>query len=146
MNITSIVTDNISEMLVKILKFTQLRQKTLLQNINQMHNCGYMPEDLPVEEFSDLLNHAIAEYAQNQRLVFYDTENIKFEFAGTFEVKPLPDEHAEELLKENSEKYLKLQVDKLLENSLNQKAAVELLKQQTPQGEGAFEKVFDCFF
>ena len=49
---------------------------------------------------------------------------------GGFEVKPVIDTYAEELLEENQEQYIKLQIDKLLENSLNQRIAAELLRQR----------------
>ena len=130
MNLPSLITDNITEILVKITKFTQTRQKILTQNINNIHSPGFTPKDLAVDEFSDLLNNAINEHIQNQRLVLRDTENIKFGISGSFEVKPAVDKYAKELLEENPDEYLKLQINKLLENSLNQRIAAELLKQK----------------
>ena len=90
-----------------------------------------MPKDLAVDEFSDLLNNAINEHIQNQRLVLCDTESIKFGVSGSFEVKPVADKYAKELLEENRDEYLELQINKLLENSLNQRVAAELLRQKT---------------
>jgi len=130
MNLPSLITDNITDILVKITKFTQTRQKILTHNINNIHSPGFTPKDLAVDEFSDLLNNAINEHIQNQRLVLRDTENIKFGISGSFEVKPAVDKYAKELLEENPDEYLKLQINKLLENSLNQRIAAELLKQK----------------
>ena len=130
MNQPSLITDNIAELLVKIIEFTQPRQKILTQNINNIHSPGFVPKDLVVDEFSDLLNHAIDEHIQNQRLVLRDTENIKFGISGSFEVKPVVDKYAKELLEENPDEYLELQINKLLENSLNQRVAAELLRQK----------------
>ena len=130
MNQPSLITDNIAELLVKIIEFTQTRQKILTQNINNIHSPGFVPKDLVVDEFSDLLNHAIDEHIQNQRLVLRDTENIKFGISGSFEVKPVVDKYAKELLEENPDEYLELQINKLLENSLNQRVAAELLRQK----------------
>jgi len=73
---------------------------------------------------------AIDEHIRSQRLVLRDTENIKFGAAGSFEVKPAVDKYAKELLKEDQDEYLELQIDKLLENSLNQRLAAELLRQR----------------
>ena len=130
MNQPSLITDNIAELLVKIIEFTQTRQKILTQNINNIHSPGFVPKDLVVDEFSDLLNDAIDEHIQNQRLVLRDTENIKFGISGSFEVKPVVDKYAKELLEENPDEYLELQINKLLENSLNQRVAAELLRRK----------------
>lgn len=130
MNLSSLITDNITELLVKIIEFTQTRQRLLTRNINNLHEPGFVPKDLAVEEFSESLNDAIAEHTQNQRLVLRDTENIKFGMAGSFEAEPMVDYHAGDLFKSNKDEYLELQVNKLLENSLNQRVAAELFRQK----------------
>jgi len=130
MNLTSLITDNISEILAKIIEFTQIRQTILTKNINNVHQPGFIPKDLAVHEFCELLNHAIDYHTQNQQLVLRDTENIKFGANGSFEAKPLPDKYAENLLKKNRDEYLELQINKLMENSLNQRVAAELFKQK----------------
>ena len=130
MNLASLISDNINEILVKIIKFTKTRRKILIQNITNVRNPGFVPKDLAVNEFSDLLNNAIDEHIQHQRLVLLDTENIKFGNNGNFEVKPVIDEQSKELLEENQDEYFELQINKLWENSLNQKVAAELLKQK----------------
>lgn len=130
MNLSSLITDNTTELLVKIIEFTQCRQKVLTLNINNVHSPDFVPKDLAVDEFSGLLHTAIDEHNQNQRLLLCDTENIKFGCAGSFEVRPQADTYAKKLLEENADEYLELQTDKLLENSLNQRVAAELLKQK----------------
>ena len=130
MNLTSLITDNITEILVKIIEFTHTRQKVLAQNITNIHEPGFVPKDLAVDEFSSSLNNAINEHIRNQRLVLCDTENIKFGVSGNIEVKPLVDECSKELLEENRDEYLELQINKLSENSLNQRLATELLRQK----------------
>jgi len=130
MNLSSLITDNIAELLVKIVEFTQTRQKILSRNINNIDNCGFVPRDLAVDEFSELLNNAIDEHIRNRRLMLCDTDNIKFGGSGSFEARPVIDKYARELLEENRDEYLELQISKLLENALNQKVATELLKQK----------------
>ena len=130
MNLASLITDNIAELLVKIVEFTQTRQKILSRNINNVHSFGFVPKDLEVDEFSELLSEAIDEHIRNRRLVLRDTENIKFGISGSFEAKPVVDEYAKELLEESRDEYLELQISKLLENSLNQRVAAELLRQK----------------
>jgi len=130
MNLPTLITDNITELLVKIVEFTQTRQKILTQNINNVHNHGFIPEDLEVNEFSEMLNNAINEHVRNQRLIFRDIKSIKFGIGGSFDIKPVVDEYAKKLLKNNQEEYLELQINKLLENSLNQRIATTLLRQK----------------
>ncbi|MHC4739400.1 MAG: hypothetical protein ACYS9Y_10905 [Planctomycetota bacterium] len=130
MNLPLTITDNITELLIKIIEFTQARQKILTQNINNIDSFGFEPKDLEVDEFSELLHNAINEHTRSQRLVLRDTHNIKFGAAGNFEVGPIIDKYSKELLAENRDEYLELQINKLLENSLNQRVAAELLKQK----------------
>ncbi len=130
MNLTSLITDNITEILIKIVKFTQSRQKILVQNIINIHRPGFVPRDLEVDEFSTVLNNAIDEHVQNRHLLLYDTENIKFCAAGDLELRPIVDKHAEKLLEEDRDAYIEWQIDKLWENSLSQKVATELLRQK----------------
>ena len=130
MNLTSLITDNISEILMKIIEFTQARQKILAQNITNLHTPGFVPQELGVDEFSDLLHNAIDEHIRTQRLILHDSANIKFGLSGSFKVKPINDEIGKELLKENRDEYIELQINKLWENSLNQKMAAELLRQK----------------
>jgi|SRR3972149_4455507 len=130
MNLSSLITDNVTELLVKIIEFTQTRQKVLTQNVNNIYNLGFVPKDLLVDEFSGLMNDAIDEHIRSYRLVLRDTENIKFGVSGSFEAKPVEDKYAKELLEEDRDEYIELQINKLLENSLNQRIAAELLRQR----------------
>ncbi|MHC4430499.1 MAG: hypothetical protein ACYS14_07600 [Planctomycetota bacterium] len=130
MNLTSLIRDNITEILIKIVKFTQSRQKILIQNIINIHSPGFVPKELEVDEFSNVLNNAIDEHVQNQRLVLCDTENIKFHPAGDLELRPIVDKHGERLLEEDPDEYIEWQIEKLWENSLSQKVAAELLRQK----------------
>jgi len=45
-------------------------------------------------------------------------------------LKAVVDEYAKELFEENRDEYLELQISKLLENSLNQRVAAELLREK----------------
>lgn len=130
MNLSSLITDNITELLVKIIEFTEIRQKILTRNINDMNTPGFVPKDLEVNELCQSLLCAVSEHARNQRLVLCDTENIKFGPGGSFQVSSIIDQYAKELLRDDSDEYLALQINKLLENALNQRIAAELLRQK----------------
>jgi flagellar basal body rod protein FlgB len=129
MNPGPLIIDGITELLVNIIEFTNIRQKVLHQNINNVHVCGYVPQELPVDEFSELLDNAIDEYIQNRHLPLCDSSNIKFGGGGLY-VEPISDRAALSLLEEDRDKYLESQIDKLMENSLNQRLAAELLRQK----------------
>lgn len=130
MNIASLITDNITDLLVKIIEFTRTRHKILAQNITNIGSPGFIPKDLVADEFSDLLDSAIDEHIANRRLILRDTENIQFGISGSFKIKPLVDKYAQKLLEENRDEYIELQKNKLLENALNQRVAAELLRQR----------------
>ncbi len=126
----AVVTDNISEVLTKIIEFTNNRQKILTENLHNVHNFGFVPKDLAVNEFSDLLDAAIDEHVRNKRLVLCDSANVTFGSEGFFEAKPVIDSQAKQLLDENKDQYIEFQVSKLLENAINQRLAAELLQQR----------------
>jgi flagellar basal body rod protein FlgB len=130
MNLPTLTTDNITEVLMKILEFTQSRQKVLIQNINTMHSDGFEPKDLPVDEFSKLMAQALVEHAQSGRLILRDGENVKFGANGSFEVVAAVDEDAKSIFEQNRDEYIHRQINKMLENSLNQRIAADLLKQK----------------
>jgi len=137
MNLTALLTDNITEILIKIVEFTRRRQKVIIRNIINVQNPAFVPEELEVNEFSSLLDSAVDEHVQNQRLVLRDTENIKFGEGGNLEVRAIVDKESKRLLEKDHDEYLERQMNKLWENSLNQKVAAELLRQK--QGVFAFD-------
>jgi hypothetical protein len=130
MNLQALATDNITELLLKIIEFTQTRQKILIQNINLMHTGDFVPRDLPVNEFSKLMEQAVDEHASSRQLLLKDGANVKFGASGGLKAIPIIDEKAKWLFEQNRDEYLRCQITKLLENSLNQRIAVELLKQK----------------
>jgi len=130
MNSLPAVTDNISELLVKIIAFTQTREQLLTENINNARTSGFVPKDLAVDEFSLVMNTALNEHISNRRLILHDSENIKFGRSGSFQVRPFTDDSARHLMEENPDEYIEEQLSKLMENRLNQKIAKELLRKK----------------
>ncbi len=127
MDLLSSIPDNLTELLVKIVRFTELRRNVLYQNMHNTRTPGFVPQDMPMLEFVGVLNGAIVEHIQHRRLLFCDTENIKFGPGSVMEIRPQPDSHARTLLERDRDDYIEYQVGKLLENSLNRKIAKELL-------------------
>jgi len=132
MNLSRFVTNNVSDLLVKILEFTLLRHRILAENVMNIHTPGFVTQDLLVEEFACLMTDAITEHKRSNRLILRDTDNIRFGPNGTFEVEPVVDEYAGRLFENNTSKYLQFQMHKLLENLLNHRIATELLMQNRP--------------
>ena len=130
MNISSTTTDNITEVLEKIIEFTSRRDKVLTRNIEEFNNDGFVPQDLDVTGFADLMTMAVAEHIQNDRLLLRDNDNIRFGRAGSFEAASVVDGRAAKLLAINRKKYIEMQVSKLSENLVNKRMAMELLDQK----------------
>ena len=128
MDFSATTTDNITEVLDKILEFTKRRDRVLIQNIKEVHTKGFVPKDLDVMEFAELMSFAITEYIRSERLLLRDTENLKFGAEGSFETLPIVDEYAKEILERDTKKYLEIQIKKLSENLINNKVAIELLE------------------
>ena len=128
MKLPSLRTDNITELLAMIIRFTQARQDIVTDNINKASEPGFTPRDLAVKEFAKALNIAINECLLNDRLLLCDSENIKFGPNRQFEAAVVIDEHALEILDNSRDKYIEFQLNKMLENSLNQRLAAELLR------------------
>jgi hypothetical protein len=131
MDLLSPILDNVSDLLLRVIRFTQLRRAVLQRNIRGMSTPGYVPRDLPVIEFAEVLDNAITEHRQHCRLLFRDTANIRFGLGGTMRIRPLTDEYARALLQANPDEYLTLQINRLLEDCLNQKVAEELMRQDS---------------
>jgi len=127
-NISTIITDNIAELLVKILEFTERRHQILTHNIEAVATPGFVPADLDVVEFAELITEAVSEHIRSKRLLLRDSKHIKFGPDGSFETIPIVDDYAKWLFEKDTEKYLKLQIDKLSENLINKRTAAELLE------------------
>lgn len=128
MNLTPTTTDNVTEVLSMIIEFTQRRDKVLTSNIMNANKEDFVPEDLDVSIFADLMGQAISEHIRSRRLVLRDSETITFGENGRFESRPVEDRQARMLFEKDKEQYLEMQVHKLSENRINQRIAAELLR------------------
>ena len=130
MKVTSTTIDNITEVLTRIVEFTERRRQVLTRNLFDYKNDGFRPQDMPVTEFSACMTQAVTEYVHSDRLLLCDREHIRFGEGGCFDVEPVVDSTAETLLMSDLKQYLQMQIHKLSENLMNNRVAVELLKQQ----------------
>ncbi len=128
MNLSSLVPDNLTEVLLKILRFTELRHHILFQNLQHAEDTGFHPQDLPASEFATILDRAVAEHLQSHCLVFRDTDNVRFGLNGALELHAVTDEHAETLLRTDRNAYVQYQKQLCRENALNRLVAEGLLE------------------
>ena len=134
MDLSPVITDNVTELLAKVIDFTECRHQFLIQNIIDVNAAGFVPKDLDVEEFADLMLLAISEHLRSERLLLCDSENIKFGPDGAFASSPIVDQEAKLLFEKDIRSYLELQIEKLSENLLNNRVATELLRQKQGYG------------
>ena len=126
----SCIADNLDDILVKVISFTSLCHGIFLDNIRNIHRLGFTPKCLDAEKFADLMNRALAEHINHNRLLWSDSRTIRFGRNGDFEIEAIVDEQARELFRSDKDKYLQKQKQRLVENSVNNKIAVELLRQK----------------
>jgi hypothetical protein len=133
MKITTRQTDNVIEILSKVIEFTNHRAKVLHNNIVNVNTQDFRPADLDAATFADLMGRALSSHLINDRLILIDSEYIKFGPNGTFEAIPVTDPHASQLLTADTKQYLKLQMKKISENLTNKKVAALLIEQKQSQ-------------
>ena len=128
MDLSSTTTDNVTEILVKIIEFTERRHGLLTSNILGINDPDFVPKDLDVTGFADLMGEAVSEHVRSQRLLLRDSHNIKFGASGNFKCKAIVDYHAQNILNKDAEAYMQMQLKKLSENTLNNEVANRLLE------------------
>jgi flagellar basal body rod protein FlgB len=128
MNLLSLVPNNLSEVLLKVLRFAEFRRDVLQHNLQRAEEADFRPQDMPVAEFAAALEAAVIEHLQYNRLVFRDTDNVRFGPDGSIELRAVPDERAETLLHTDRNAYLEHEKRLWRENALNQAVAQELLE------------------
>ena len=134
MKVTSTTIDNITEILTRIIEFTDRRRDVLTRNLFDYKNTDFVPKDLAVCEFAECMTEAVSEHLRSRRLLMCDRENVRFEAEGAFDTKPIVDHDANTLLQSDIKQYLQMQINKLSENLMNNRIAVELLKQKELNG------------
>ena len=128
MDLSSLVRDNIDEVLVKVIQFTHIRHKVILENINNCHSAGFIPWQVDVEDFAKVISAALSEHQKSRRLVLCDSDSVNFMPGGRLNVKLEIDAAAKKLFDEDFNRYLYLQEQQLNENTINNKTACALLE------------------
>ena len=124
------VTDNLTELLSRIIDFTDRRKEILTRNLFDYRSCNFVPKDLPVHEFAETLTHALAEHIRNKRLLLEDRQNVHFYGNGDFDAAATVDTEAALLLENDPQAFVHEQISKLSENLIHNRLATELLRQK----------------
>ncbi|MHC4854849.1 MAG: hypothetical protein ACYS72_00405 [Planctomycetota bacterium] len=130
MKVTTTTIDNITEVLTRIIEFTERRREILTRNLFDYKTSDFQPKDLPVCEFAECMTEAVTEHLRSERLLWCDRDNVTFGEQGSFDAVAEVDSEAAALLNTDTKQYLQMQIHKLSENLMNNRIAVELLKQK----------------
>ena len=143
MELSSLVRDNIDEILVKIIQFTHLHHNLISDNIRNCQTVGFVPQCIDVEDFTRVISIALAEHQENRRLALCDSRTVCFLPGGNFRLEPMIDVEAAQLVDSDFEAYVELQRTRLKENSINNKAACALLTHKLNKAEVAVKQKDD---
>jgi hypothetical protein len=124
--LSSLVRDNIDEMLVRVIQFTNIHHNILTENIRNCRRSSFVPMYVDVDDFAKVVSVALSEHQRSKRLALCDSRTISFAVGGEFSVEPQVDIEAAILIEENFQAYIELQKNRLKENMANNKTACAL--------------------
>jgi len=135
MDLSSLIRDNIDEVLVRIIQFTHIHHNLISDNIRNCKASGFVPQYIDAEDFAKVISAALTEHQGNKRLALCDSGTVSFLPGGNFRLEPQIDTEAAELVDSDFEAYVKLQKNRLKENAINNKTACALLEHKLRRAE-----------
>jgi flagellar basal body rod protein FlgB len=127
MDLSSLIRDNIDDILVKVIQFTHIRHSIILDNIRNCHTADFVPMNIDAEDFAKVISVALCTHQRTRKMVLCDSRTVSFSPGGQLSVQPQVDTAAQRLFKEDFERYISLQRQRLNENMINNKTACALL-------------------
>jgi len=127
MDLSSLIRDNIDDILVKIIQFTHIRHSIILDNIKNCHAADFAPRYIDAENFAKVISIALSEHQRSRKLMLCDSQTVSFAPGGRLSLKPQVDTAAQRLFEEDFDQYIRLQKQRLNENTINNKTACALL-------------------
>jgi flagellar basal body rod protein FlgB len=131
MDLSSLVRDNIDDILVKIIQFTHTRHSVILDNIRNCQSADFVPRHIDAEDFAKVISIALSEHQRTRKLSLCDSRTVSFSAGGQLSLNPQVDTAAQRLFKEDFDKYICLQKQRLSENMINNKTACALLSHKS---------------
>ncbi|MBN1787821.1 MAG: hypothetical protein JW806_05440 [Sedimentisphaerales bacterium] len=127
MDLSSLIRDNIDDILVKIIQFTHIRHDVIQKNIEDCHAEDFVPRRVDVEDFAKVISIALSEHQKSKRLVLCDSPTVSFKADGRLNIKLKVDTAALGLFDRDFDQYMRLQQKRLDENMINNRTACALL-------------------
>jgi len=143
MELLSLIQDNIDEILVRIIQFTNIRHNVLTENIRNCRTSGFVPQRVDEEDFAKVISIALTEHQKSKRLALCDSRTIRFQPGGDFMLESEVDAEAAMLFSSDFAAYIEMQRDRLKENILNNKAACALLHHKLSKAEEINNQTMD---
>lgn len=130
MDLSSLIRDNIDDVLVKVIQFTHIRHNVILKNIEECHRLDFTPRCLDVEDFARVISAALSEHQKSKRLALCDSPTVSFTSEGRLNIKLKVDTDAQRLFEQDFDQYIRLQQQQLDENVINNRTACALLSRK----------------
>ncbi|MDD5135151.1 MAG: hypothetical protein PHP01_07055 [Phycisphaerae bacterium] len=127
MDLSSLIRDNIDDVLVKIIQFTHTRHSIILDNIRNCRAADFVPRHIDAEDFAKVISIALSEHQRSKKLSLCDSRTVSFSAGGQLSIEPQVDRAAQKLFEEDFDGYICLQKQRLSENMINNKTACALL-------------------
>jgi hypothetical protein len=125
-DLSSLVRDNIDQMLVHIIQFTNIHHNILKDNIRNCRKNNFVPLYVDADDFAKVISIALSEHQKSKRLALCDSRTVRFIEGGRFCVEPQNDIYAANLIEEDFQAYVELQKSRLKENMANNRTACAL--------------------
>ena len=119
--------------LQQVMAFTQERHEVLANNISNFDTVGYKMQDLPVEEFFESLDAAIADRDRggaSRPLRMRSTSNLHWDRVGRLHAQPVEIENNNILFHDGNNRFVEKQMSAMAKNALLHNVSAELLRGQ----------------
>jgi len=133
MSLESLINRGSLPVLQAVMSFTEARHEVLANNVSNIDTVGYKMRDLPVGEFFESLNEAIAHRDRRgtgEPLRIRSSRHLEWDNRGNFQVKPMEMENSNILFHDRNNRFVEKQMSELAKNTLLHNLTVELLRKK----------------
>ena len=119
--------------LQQVMAFTQERHTVLANNVSNLDTVGYKMQDLPVAEFFEALDEAIADRDRGgagRPLRMRSTSNLHWDQVGRLQARPVEIKNNNILFHDDNNRFVEKQMSAMAKNALLHNVSAELLRGQ----------------
>jgi len=119
--------------LQQVMAFTQERHTVLANNVSNLDTVGYKMQDLPVTEFLEALDKAIADRDRGgagRPLRMRSTSNLHWDPVGRLQARPVEIPNNNILFHDDNNRFVEKQMSAMAKNALLHNVSAELLRGQ----------------